>query len=212
MMDEYNELSKIEGSCVAELDEIENVKKFAESLSQRFKKENKSQQILEINEDVLGAYFFRIPEIRLYWIVIGVYSQILDLPIEALTVVVLAHELAHAYTHLGYDIDNRDWNTEEFARSDLHLVEGLAQFYTRVICEQISQRFPAALDAFEELLKHQSDVYSEHKKWSTKGSLEHEGETIRISMLECRSKGILSRKKFQDIVKRSRENFRKNQI
>lgn len=209
MMKKYEELAKIQLPCVATEDEIKNVKKFAEVLLKHIKDNDKSERILNIDEDVLGAYFFRIPEIRLYWIVIGVYSQILDLPIEALTVVVLAHELAHAYTHLGYDIDNRDWNTEEFAQSDLHLVEGLAQFYTKVICEQISQRFPAALDAFEKLLKDQSDVYKEHQNWSTKESLGHEGETIRISMLECRSKGILRREDFQHIVKRSQENFRK---
>ena len=32
--------------------------------------------------------------------------------VEALTYVVLAHELAHAYTHLGRDIDGNAWDTE----------------------------------------------------------------------------------------------------
>lgn len=208
MVAEYEEISKLDASCVAELDEIENVKKFAEVLLERIKKNDTAQQILKIDEDVLGAYFFRVPEIRIYWIVIGVYSQILDLSIEALTVVVLAHELAHAYTHLGYDIDNRDWNTEYFACSDLHLVEGLAQFYTKVVCEQIEQRFPAAKEAFEELLKNQSEVYKEHENWSKKEASGHLGETVRISMIECRSKGILERDRFQKIVERSQSNFR----
>ena len=207
-MEAYDELSKSEAPDVASLDEIVSVNRFAENLLKHIKKNDNAQRILKIDEDVLGAYFFRVPEIRIYWIVIGVYSQLLDVPIEALTVVVLAHELAHAYTHLGYDIDNRDWKTEDFARSDLHLVEGLAQFYTKVICEQIEQRFPAAKKAFEELLKNQSDEYKEHENWSKKEASGHLGETVRISMIECRSKGILEKDEFQEIVERSQSNFR----
>jgi hypothetical protein len=64
---------------------------------------------------VLGAYFFRIPQIRLYWVVIGIAARTLGVAVEALTIVVLAHELARAYTHLGRDIDNERWDTGHFA-------------------------------------------------------------------------------------------------
>lgn len=211
ILKEYPALSKIEVPCVAKSDEIKSVNGFAKALLDYIEKHDEFKRILNMDEDVLGAYFFRTPEIRLYWVVIGVYSQLLDIPIEALTVVVLVHELAHAYTHLGYDIDNRAWNTEEFAQADLHLVEGLAQFYTMVICEQIAQRFPIARDAFEKLLENQSDEYREHQRWIGNGVSEHVGETIRISMLECRSKGVSKRKEFQDIVKHYQGKFRKNQ-
>jgi len=90
------------------------------------------ERIFDIREDVLGAYYFRIPEIRLYWVVIGIVARAIGVSVEALTVVVLAHELAHAYTHLGHDIDNERWETERFARTELDIVEGLAQFYTQV--------------------------------------------------------------------------------
>jgi hypothetical protein len=86
------------------------------------------EKIIGIDEDVLGAYFFRVPEIRLYWVVIGITARALGVPPDALTIVVLAHELAHAYTHLGRDIDNERWDTERFAKSDLDIVEGLAQY------------------------------------------------------------------------------------
>lgn len=207
MVDQYQSLPKVKGPRATE-QEIKKVQEFATALLECIKNHDKSKWILKVDEDVLGAYFFRIPEIRLYWIVIGVYSQILHIPVESLTVVVLIHELAHAYTHLGYDIDNRDWGTEEFARSDVYLVEGLAQFYTEVICEQIKQRLPTAVNAFEKLLEGQSDVYREHKNWLTEEHSEHVGETIRISMLECRSRGICSKGRFQQVLNDYRDKFR----
>ena len=57
--------------------------------------------------------------------------------VEALTVVVAAHELSHAYTHLGRDIDGRCWDTEAFAHAETGMVEGLAQFYTALICDKL---------------------------------------------------------------------------
>ena len=207
MVEQYRKLLKIEGSCATE-HEIRKVQEFATNLLQNIKKHERPKGILKIDEDILGAYFFRIPEIRLYWIVIGVYSQILDVPIEALTVVTLIHELAHAYTHLGYDIDDHDWNTEKFAQSDGYLVEGLAQFYTEVICGQIEQRFPAAKNTFQKLLDGQHDVYREHRKWSMGEDLERMGETVRISMLECRSKGIRRVDDFKRVLEINRDKFR----
>jgi hypothetical protein len=39
--------------------------------------------------------------------------------------VVLAHELAHAYTQLGADIDGRRWAAPSFAKAETALKEGL---------------------------------------------------------------------------------------
>jgi hypothetical protein len=95
----------------------------------------------------LGAYFFRVPEVHLYWMVIGLVAGVLGISVESLTVVVAAHELAHAYTHLGRDIDGKRWDTEEFARADLNIVEGIAQFYTEVVSRKLEPRNPAVLPA-----------------------------------------------------------------
>lgn len=42
------------------------------------------ERITAIEEDVLGAYFFRVPEVRLYWMVIGFLSGVLGVSVEAL--------------------------------------------------------------------------------------------------------------------------------
>ncbi|MBM3740920.1 MAG: hypothetical protein FJW39_34690, partial [Acidobacteria bacterium] len=136
----------------SDLNEIKHVHDTAAAWLRKLDEAKAVELIIGIDEDVLGAYFFRIPEIRLYWVVIGITARILGVSAEALTIVVLAHELAHAYTHLGRDIDNEKWDTERFAAADLGIVEGLAQFYTHVVCARLEHRMPAALAAYKALL------------------------------------------------------------
>lgn len=146
-------------------------------------------RIKELNSDVLGAYFFHFPEVQIYWKVIGLMSGILNVSVEALTVVTLTHELAHAYTHLGKDIDGNLWDTNSFAGADLEIVEGLAQFYTAVICGKLAARFPAASQAYEALLNMQSGPYIVHKGWTDKS--ERGGEIVRFAMIATRSRKLL---------------------
>jgi len=132
----------------------------------------------KVNGDVLGAYWFKAirdpkvaeahPErqdgkIHLYWAVIGFVAQMLNLDTEALAVVVLAHELAHAYTHLGADIDGVRWSGTALSESQLEVTEGLAQYYTARVCERLQDKAPAVHAAYEELLKHQPDAYKTHE-------------------------------------------------
>jgi len=146
------------------------------------------KKIGAIEQDILGAYFFRIPEVRLYWMVIGLIAGALQVSVEALTFVVAAHELAHAYTHLGRDIDGRRWDVDVFSRTDSKIVEGLAQFYTRMICEKIKDRFPAAVDAYTRLVAIQTGPYRAHLDWG--GTEDSTGEVVRFAMIEARSRNI----------------------
>lgn len=187
-------------------DEIGRVLQTAEAWLRELDKAKALERITGINEDVLGAYFFRVPEIRLYWIVIGITARALGVSAEALTIVVLAHELAHAYTHLGRDIDSERWDTERFARADLDIVEGLAQFYTAVLCRRLADRMPAAFDAYKQLLAKQSGPYKAHLAW-VKGD-EQGGEIVRVTMIECRSQGMTEAKAFSEAIKKYRDGIR----
>ena len=180
--------------------EIENTRLFLEQIIEALNKFELEKRIGQINQDILGAYFFRIPHIELYWMVIGLVARIIGVSAEALTVVVTAHELAHAYTHLGKDIDRQHWDTEKFGQADLHIVEGLAQFYTGVVCEKLAPRFPDALRAYEAMLKIQPPPYTIHQKWVDQP--EDAGEVIRAAMIQCRSKGITEYADFEALVDR----------
>lgn len=164
-------------------------------------------RIRAINTDVLGAYFFRRREIHLYWMVIGVVARTLGMPTEDLAVVVLAHEMAHAYTHLGRDIDDQEWGTENYARADQFIVEGLAQFYTRAVCKRLESRQPGPKRAFEALLKGQPKAYTCFEGWAK----DHPqcGEIVRFAMIDARSRGITAYGEFTAKLAATAESLRK---
>jgi hypothetical protein len=191
-----------EGAGPASVADLGCVRTTAENWLKLLDAQQPVTTILKVNEDVLGAYFFRKSEIQIYWLPIGIVAGMLGVSPESLAVVVLIHELAHAYTHLGRDIDDERWNTDSFAATDLDIVEGLAQYYTQAICMKLEFRMPAALAAYNALLPCQSPPYQAHLKW-VEGT-ERGGEVVRVSMIECRSKKILRAADFADAVKRHR--------
>jgi hypothetical protein len=149
-----------------------------------------------ISEDILGAYFFRVPEVHLHWMVIGLVAGVLGITAESLTVVVATHELAHAYSHLGRDIDGTKWETEAFARADLNIVEGIAQFYTQVVSRKLETRNPAVLPAYQRLTAIQRGPYRVHEEWAKRKTgdkdtvLPQAGEIVRATLVQCRSRGV----------------------
>lgn len=179
-------------------DEVQHVGEYAKRLADLVQNLELLKRIGQIDQDILGAYFFRVPKVDLYWMVIGVLAATLGVSAEALTVVVLAHELAHAYTHVGRDIDGERWNTEAFARTELEIVEGLAQFYTAVVCKRLELRMPAAKEAYTRLLKLQSSPYQAHCEWTEPN--EAGGEIVRVTMIQARGRRITKYDEFQSII------------
>ena len=100
---------------------------------------------------------------------------------EDLAVVVLGHELGHAYTHQGADIEGHRWPTGFFTGTAPELLEGLAQYFTVQICRRVGNQCPNAERAYEVLLQHQPGPYHEQEKWAS-----YRGEEIRLALLRCR--------------------------
>jgi len=151
-------------------------------------------EIKKIEEDILGAYFYPVDQnkrIELYWIPIAMIAAMLDVRIEDLTLVVLAHELAHGYTHLGRDIEGTLWDDTEFQKTDLKIKEGLAQFYTEVVMEKLAARTPGPKVAYERLLELQSGPYLVHRDW-LKGHSRRRGEAVRFTLVAARKRGVRS--------------------
>ena len=187
----YNEIEKIISKPSATVEQITHTRNLVREIKQKLDEYKIIEQIMAIKQDTLGAYFFRIPEIQIYWMVIGLLSALLQVSVEGLAVVVLTHELAHAYTHLGYDIDGRDWNTAAFAAADLEIVEGLAQHYTKTICEStLATKFPQASEAYKALVNQQTDPYRIHEQWTDDKNEDKSGEIIRFTMINTRLKNI----------------------
>jgi hypothetical protein len=158
------------------------------------------ERLREIDRDILGAYYFNRPEIHLYWMAIGFFGALLGVSIEDLTIVVLTHELAHAYTHLGGDVDGTCWETDAFGAVDVHIVEGLAQSYTERVVDRLHRDHPGAKIAFEALLKKQSRPYTIFKHWTSSG--DPRGEIIRTAMIQTRKSRNTAYKVFHDDLER----------
>src|SRR5947208_2642525 len=101
------------------------------------------KRVLAVRDDFLGIYQYEIPSglfadestvnratVRLYWGVIGLVAEWIGCAVEDLVIVVLTHELAHAYTQLGADIEGRRWQAAVFSRAETGRKEGLAQYST----------------------------------------------------------------------------------
>ena len=168
---------------------LERTREVADELQKVVIAQHLIEQIKKINEDILGCY--RVANgksrVEIFWMPIAIVASMLELHIEDLTLVVLAHELAHAYTHIGRDIDGREWNFIGFFSSDDSVIEGLAQFYAMAVTSRLSQRYPLARGAFDKLLTLQSGPYLAHQEWENHYT-GNGSEAVRFAMLVARSK------------------------
>jgi hypothetical protein len=191
------------------------VGELAEDLLREIAKFDLVKWILAVDEDVLGVYRYREHEgflgivyeghIELYWSVIGLIAQLIDTSVEALASVVFAHELAHAFTHVGADIDGHRWPSKQFDDGERGLVEGLAQYYTALVCDRLDRHDTYARDAYQKLLPHQPGPYHSQEKWLR----EFTPEEVRLAMIETRRKGAGTVGDFEKSLGSAQERLRK---
>lgn len=161
----------------------------------RFLNQHDPMKIVQaVRDDYLGVYVYDANNlladeyavnratIRIYWGVVGLVSDWMGCSVEDLAIVVLVHELAHAYTQLGADIEGRRWPARNFSRADRALKEGLAQYYTDRVLRRLERRFGGALRVYEAMLPGQPDAYRTHLPW-IENSIP---EAVRRAMLEVR--------------------------
>lgn len=166
-------------------------------------------KIKEIDQDILGAYYFKRkngPEIEIYWMAIAMVAAMLALRIEDLTVVVLVHELAHGYTHIGHDIDGIQWNSSDFGDADSSIVEGLAQFYTEAVVTRLEGRAPGQKISYERFLEMQSGPYLAHREWFASDSAQR-GEIVRRAMVTARRNGVKSKDEWKTLLEVAEEDL-----
>lgn len=160
--------------------------------------------------DWLGAYYFREVRIELFWIPIWMVASRLQVSLDDLTIVVLAHELAHYYTHVGKDASGHDWQTEDFANCADTVVEGLAQFYTEAVCVQLKEQGIAGpLQAFQRLLPNQSDPYQLYSGWAV--AHPSRAEVFRNALVQTRVEALTAEPEFVSLVEDHAQRLRPRQ-
>jgi len=205
-----------------DLNAPENARVLIGRLLSLLDKQDPVTKILAVNEDILGVYRYRTGrnehgqelfeptwdpfdgKIELYWAVIGLIARMLGVTIETLTGVVLIHELAHGYTHMGADIDNDRWASWWFCDSDHELKEGLAQYYTDILSRRLDNQLPGLHNAYQELLKRQPPAYHTHLPWLE----EFRQEEVRLALIAVRRRGKATLADFNSELHRARKSLR----
>jgi hypothetical protein len=162
-----------------------------------------------ISEDILGCYFYPqhyAPRIEIYWMPIGLIAQAINVSVENLAIVVLIHELAHGYTHIGCDIDAERWERDDFAKTDVYVKEGLAQHYTAVISEKLEGRAPGCHAAYKAFLELQSGPYLFHTDW-LKDQPARRGEAVRYALLAAR-RGTIDKAAWTALIDKTSQSLR----
>lgn len=162
-----------------------------------------------INEDILGAYCYSPHPVRIeiYWMAHALFAAAFDVHIGELAIVTLAHELAHAYTHVGRDIDSAAWTEPGFGQSDRAVIEGLAQYYTAVVTEKLSRRISGAFLAYQKLLTHQSGPYLAHESWFGDQISRQRGEIVRFAMLQARNQGKINDVQWRNLLDNTQKDL-----
>ncbi|MBK8464929.1 MAG: hypothetical protein IPL32_03785 [Chloracidobacterium sp.] len=149
------------------------------------------EKLMAVRDDVMGVYTYvptlhravSKPEIFLFWKVIGLAAGIMKISVEDLTVLVMTHELAHAYSHLGCDASGTFWS-KGFAESDINVKEGIAQYYTWAIAKYLDEHHSAQfMPSYRSKISNQAGPYRVHEPWTEKYSL----EVLRSALVHVRN-------------------------
>ena len=197
---------------------IEAFRKLVQDLLNLAEQAKLTEELKKINEDVLGAYFplgknsqnifvgTPVPFIEIYWTVIGAVARTIGVDIEGLTIVVLAHELAHAYSHLGADTDGNRWEEHAFCRSDVSIKEGIAQYYTEKVMHWFEERHSEKpYHAYTKLLEIQGAPYRIHELWSKDFS----PEIVRAAIIECRNNRVADKDGFTERMESAKRRLKR---
>jgi hypothetical protein len=162
------------------------------------KKQEIVVELKKIETDIGGRYNVRKNKVELFWLGIAFLSALTKKSIEEITYVILSHEMAHAYTHLGYDMDGQNWDSVSFEKADPFITEGIAQFYTNVLCQK-NTSVPGAVDAFHSLLDTKVTHYNDFKHWLP-STVERKNEIVRLALINTRRKNILKYGQFMNEI------------
>lgn len=191
---------------------LNDVASFAEHLLKIAAQFDLVKELHAVDDDILGQYRWSqkngqtSASTHLFWGVIGLIARSLGISVEGLTVKVLAHELAHAYTHLGADIDGHRWDNSDFKDTERAVKEGLAQYYTRQLLARLRTRMPEAEQAYEALLPHQPDDYRVQEKWVREGATP---EHIRLAMVLFRRGRKTKLAEFESFLEQAKKDLGK---
>jgi hypothetical protein len=186
LVDEKDLLSQQVGDISKRIDGVRLSRALIEDTLKKSVDDDVLARFQTIREDILGAYWIHASKIQLYWMTLAIFAPLFRVSLSTLTVAVLCHELVHAYTHRGVDIDGSSWPTSRFIETDIHVKEGLAQYYTEQVMRALGTRLPDGLDTFLAKTSKQSAPYTDYQNWLGEKK-QPSPEAVRLTMLGFRN-------------------------
>jgi hypothetical protein len=184
--DQREMLAQQLGDISTRMEAVGISRSFISEILQHSVEKNILERFGKIEEDILGAYWIHASRIQIYWMPLAIFAPILGVSVATLTVAVLCHELVHAYTHRGIDIDGGSWQTDRFIKADTYVKEGLAQYYTEQVMRVLGARLPDGLATFLAKTEKQSIPYRTYQDWLG-AKKQPSPEATRLAMLEFRN-------------------------
>jgi hypothetical protein len=154
----------------------------------------------EMFHSPFGVYNIKNSRISLYIKPIYFYCKVKNLNFKTFVILVLIHELAHGYSHIGLDKDRQSW--EKIGVTDLNIVEGIAQYYTKRFFEKYNKRFNDGLSVFESLLEDQANCYKAFIEWQVSD------EQLYRAFVELRRNGKTKTGEFKELIEASKTAIR----
>jgi hypothetical protein len=143
------------------------------------------------HRDLFGTYTYADQHVELYYMPLLIFCKYYELDLEWAIVVVLAHELAHAYHHAGRDNDGRTWLN--MPKAHLWIKEGLAEYYTERFVMAQERQYPALRKAYAGMLKGAGEEYTSYLEWRDQYSLEH----VKLALSMVRRHSIATYEDFK---------------
>ena len=202
VLNQRDALARYMGDVSTRMDAVGTSSTFIAEILHRSVDKDLLARFRTIEEDILGAYWIHASKIQLYWMPLAIFAPLLGVPLATLSIVVLCHELVHAYTHRGIDLNKASWRTDRFIATDTYVKEGLAQYYTEQIMRGLGDRLPDGLATFLAKTAKQSAPYTTYQNWLGEKK-QPSPEATRLAMLEFRNAlpPVFEHQKFVETLK-----------
>lgn len=151
-----------------------------------------------------GVYRIKPSSIELYLLPIVIFCKSHNLDFETFFIIILAHEIAHLYNHVGEDKDGYYWR--KFSSTDTHLAEGLAQYYTWAFLHSYEDKLPGGKFTFRFLEKRQAEEYRWFRLWKSTW------EQTYFAFIDSRRNDVTDHREFLYILEKSKERIKDDEI
>jgi hypothetical protein len=193
----------------AQIEAVGTSRAFIAEILRRSVEKDLLARFQKIEEDILGAYWIHASKVQIYWMPLAIFAPLFGVSLATLAVAVLCHELVHAYTHRGIDLNSGFWQMGLFMKTDTYVKEGLAQYYTEQIMRGLAVRLPDALSTFLAKTAKQAAPYTTYQHWLGPKT-QPSPEATRLAMLEFRNTTppVYDHEKFVELLKSAEAQIR----